>query len=264
MSDELISLDDDAGVAAHRALDRPLGDERQRRYFRFAMAALGSVPWVGAILAAGSALSAERDQEGVNDLQRAWLEEHREKLLLLGRTLEQIGDRLEGLGSDIHRRMESPEYLDWLGRPSGPGTKADTEEKRELIKRLLMNAGGTSLCPDDLVRLFIQWIEQYHEARFAVIRVIYQNQGATRADIWSQLHPEEVRENSAEADLFKLLIRDLSTGSVVRQHRQTTADGRFVRKQPIRRPKGYPAARTLKSAFDDSEGYELTELAARG
>lgn len=156
--------------------------------------------------------------------------------------------------------MESPEYLGLVRSAFRTWDQADTDEKRELIKRLLMNAGGTSLCPDDLVRLFIQWIEQYHEAHFAVIRVIFQKRGATRADVWSQLHAEEVRENSAEADLFKLLIRDLSTGSVVRQHRETTADGQFVRKQPVRRPKGYPAARTMKSAFDDSEGYELTEL----
>lgn len=53
MSDELISLDDGGEVAARRALDRPLGDERQRRYYRFMMAALGSVPWVGALLGRG-------------------------------------------------------------------------------------------------------------------------------------------------------------------------------------------------------------------
>ena len=77
--------------------------------------------------------------------------------------------------------------------------------------------------------------------------------------MWDSVHGESVREDSAEADLFKLLIRDLSTGGVIRQHRDTTADGQFVRRQPVRTPRGH-ASRTMKSAFDDKEQYELTEL----
>lgn len=116
------------------------------------------------------------------------------------------------------------------------------------------------MCPDDLIRLFIQWIDYYHEAHFAVIRTIFKAPGSTRADMWSDVHGHEVREDSAEADLFKLLIRDLSTGGVIRQHRETTADGQYIRKPPTRRPKGLGARRVMKSAFDDSQQYELTEL----
>jgi hypothetical protein len=57
-----------------------------------------------------------------------------------------------------------------------------------------------------------------------------------------------------------LLVRDLSTGGVIRQHRDTTSDGQYLRKPAVRRPKGLGASRTLKSAFDDSDRYELTEL----
>jgi hypothetical protein len=32
---------------------------------------------------------------------------------------------------------------------------------------------------DDIVRLFLDWIEAYHEAHFAVIREIHKNQGPT-------------------------------------------------------------------------------------
>ena len=66
-------------------------------------------------------------------------------------------------------------------------------------------------------------------------------------------------EDSAEADLFKLLIRDLSTGGVIRQHRDTTQDGQDIRKQPTGAEK-LRRSRVMKSAFDDSEQYELTEL----
>ena len=242
-----------------RELDRHLGAGRQRRYHRFLLAALGSIPWVGGFIAATAALGADKDQQNVNELQQQWLEEHREKLSDLAKTLFEIVERLESLGEEIQRRIESEEYLALVRKAFRTWDQADTEEKRRLIKNLLMNAGGTSLCPDDLVRLFIQWIDYYHEAHFGVIRAVFKEPASTRSDIWDHLHGEPVAENSAEADLFKLLMRDLSTGGVVRQHRETTADGHFIRKQPTRHPKG-TASRLVKSAFDDSEQYELTEL----
>lgn len=54
-------------------------------------------------------------------------------------------------------------------------------------------------------------------------------------------------------------MRDLSTGGVMRQHRQTDYHGNFVKKPPAKVPKGQ-ASRTMVSAFDDQEQYELTEL----
>ena len=243
----------------HQKLDRTLGGDRQRRYRRFLMSALGSIPWVGGFIAAMAAAESEGGQNKVNQLQQDWLEEHRHKIKELAGTLIEIVERLESLGDEIRNRIESPEYLALVGRAFRTWDQADTEEKRRLIKNLLMNAGGTSLCPDDLVRLFIQWIDTYHEAHFAVIRAIYQRPGATRAEIWQTIHGREVREDSAEADLFKLLVRDLSTGSVIRQHRETTLDGRFVRKPVARTPKGF-APRVMKSAFDDVEEYVLTDL----
>ncbi len=180
----------------------------------------------------------------------------------LAKTLMEIVDRLESLGEEIQRRIQGEEYLALVRRAFRTWDQADTDEKRRLFKNLLMNAGGTALCPDDLVRLFIQWIDYYHEAHFAVIRAIYKVPGSTRADMWESVHGQPVREDSAEADLFKLLVRDLSTGSVIRQHRDTTSDGRFVKKTPVRTPKGY-ASRVVKSAFDDVEQYELTELGSQ-
>jgi hypothetical protein len=122
---------------------------------------------------------------------------------------------------------------------------------------LLANAGGTSITSDDVVRLFIDWIELYHEVHFAVIRVVYKQPGATRADIWASIHGPQPREDSAEADLFKLLMRDLSTGGVIRQHRETNYAGEFIKRTSKRTGN---SSSVMKSAFDDSEPYELTEL----
>jgi hypothetical protein len=107
------------------------------------------------------------------------------------------------------------------------------------------------------VRLFIDWIESYHEAHFAVIHAIYHEPDITRGAIWDRIRGTRPREDSAEADLYKLLIRDLSTGGVIRQHRETTATGDFVAK---RRSGRRSPSSTLKSAFDDNEPYMLTEL----
>jgi hypothetical protein len=115
------------------------------------------------------------------------------------------------------------------------------------------------VCSDDVVRLFIDWIELYHEVHFAVIREIFQHPGSTRFEMWSSIYgPLLPREDSAEADLFKLMIRDLRTGGVIRQERDVNVIGQFVRRRPQRRAVGGPT--TMESAFEDAKPYVLTEL----
>lgn len=95
---------------------------------------------------------------------------------------------------------------------------------------------------------------------FAVIASIYNDRGVTRARIWEKVGKEEVREDLAEADLFRLLIWDLSTGSIVRQIREKDYAGNFLRKPALRRRRGAPTPTTMELAFEDTKGYELTEL----
>jgi hypothetical protein len=127
-------------------------------------------------------------------------------------------------------------------------------------RNLLSIAAATKICSDDVVKMFITWIDIYSEPHFAVIREVYKNSdGITRQEVWAAIHGEAVRENSAEADLFKLLIHDLSTGHVVRQHREVDYYGTFVKAPPRKRQPG-TASRIMASAFDDDKEYELTEL----
>jgi hypothetical protein len=77
-------------------------------------------------------------------------------------------------------------------------------------------------------------------------------------EIWMGVHGARVREDSAEADMFKLIIRDLSTGSVIRQHRERDCHGNWIKK--TRPPRRGQSSQTMKSAFDEEEEYELTEL----
>jgi hypothetical protein len=236
-----------------------LATNRRRRADRFLLAALSSIPWVGGVLSASAALDAEAEQGRVNALYREWLEEHRRRLGELAEDLQDVMQRVEQLGPEAETRLESEPYLGVVRKGFRAWDRADTREKRDYVRRLLSNAAGTTLCSDDVVRLFIEWIDYYNEVHFAVIRIVYKHPASTRADIWLQLYGGLVREDSAEADLFRLVIHDLSTGRVIRQHREKTADGEFLKKprQSVRRGLGSPV---MKSSFDDIEEYELTEM----
>ena len=119
----------------------------------------------------------------------------------------------------------------------------------------MTNASAINLSTDDLIQLFIEWISRYHETHFMVIREIYKNRGITRGQIWDNLNGTLPAENSLEADLFKRLIRDLSMDGIIRQERATDYAGNFIKKSTR-----LSKSSTLKSAFDNIEPYELTEL----
>lgn len=233
---------------------------KSKKYARFVLAALGSIPWVGGVLGAISALNAENDQEEINELQRLWLQEHKEKISELGITIEEILKRLDTFGEDVKQRIESPQYLALVRQTFRSWDQSDTRDKKQMLKKLLTNAGAITLCPDDLVRLFISWIDMYHEAHFAVIKEIYSNPGSTRGQIWAKIHGDPAREDSAEADLFKLLINDLSLGHVICQRKQRDSSGRAIVGQHSSSQSKNLGTRYATSAFDDDKEYEMTAL----
>jgi hypothetical protein len=213
---------------------------------KFLLAVLGSIPWVGGFLSAAASYKSEEETIRRDSLRTQWLEEHQKKIITLRDTLQEIQQRCE-------------EYLALVRKAFRIWDETDTQEKRRYIANIVTNAAGTRVCSDDVVRLFLDWLELYHEVHFAVIREIFKNPGATRFDIWSDLYGEIPRENSAEADLFKLMIRDLSTGGVVRQARDVNELGQFVKNRPQRTRRG-SAATTIESAFEDTKPYILTEI----
>lgn len=225
---------------------------------RFYLAILGVLPWIGVMISATLARWAEAEQQGLNDLHRGWLEEHDARLGELKQTIRQIEDRVEGFGEEAQKRLNSDDYLGLARKGFRVWDRAESHDKRELVRKVLTNAACSKMVGDDFVQRFIEWIDQYNELHFRVVRCVYSHPHITRGEIWREIRDQEVREDSAEADLFKLLIRDLSTGGVLRQHRETDAWGNFIKK-PARRPSRGGVA-TTKSAFDDEEPYVLTEL----
>jgi hypothetical protein len=177
------------------------------------------------------------------------------------RTIIEIAARLDMHDEEIAKRVKSSEYQKLLRKAFRDWAGTESEEKRVWVRNILANAGGSKLASDDVIKLFLEWIKNYSEFHFAVIGAIYNSAGITRGGVWRKLLREQVREDSSDGDLFKLLFRDLSTGGITRQHRETDYAGNFLarptRKGPPQ-PKG--ATKVMKSAFDDEEQYELTAL----
>lgn len=207
---------------------------RQTKFSRLgekiAIAALGAIPWVGGVAAALATLKTEEGQLQTNELLHGWLSAHEQRMAVLERDVRWLVNRIEMLGEEAMERAESDEFLALVHQAFQGWDRAGTEEKRRYFAALLANAAGTRMCSDDLVRLFIEWIDRYHESHFSIIRFVYQNPGATKYEIGVDLLGEDLpADNSAEADLFRELFRELNLGGIVRQARETDEDGRFLR-----------------------------------
>jgi hypothetical protein len=266
MQDDHPEVSPDLNVMAvvRDELERTSSPQGRRISEKFFLAALGAIPWVGGFLAAAAAISSDEKAAQNDELRSKWLEEHKQKIEALRATLETIQKRFDSFRrereKEIDERIQDPEYLALVRQSFRVWDESETEEKRRFVANLVSNSAGTRLNSDDVVRLFISWLSLFHETHFGVIREIYQNPGSTRFDIWAGLKGDTAlpREDSAEADLYRLLIRDLSMGGVIRQVRDVNEMGQFVRKRPARQ-RGSVSS-TMESAFEDSKQYVLTEL----
>jgi hypothetical protein len=229
---------------------------------RFGLNAVsGAIPLAGGLLSAAASAWSEREQARINEFLHLWLKMLEAELAEKQQTILEITARIDMRDEKIAERIASPEYQSILRKAFRDWAGTESEKKREFVRNLLSNAAATRIASDDVIKLFLEWIRNYSELHFAVIATIYNNAGITRGEVWRRLGRQAVREDSSEADLFKLLFHDLSTGRIVRQHRETDYAGNFLAK-PTRKgppvPKG--TQRTMKSAFDDDERYELTAL----
>jgi len=228
-----------------------------KKYGRVVMAALGVLPWVGSILSATVTLSSEDDQGETNQLLFLWVKEHGIKLSELSRMLNSVFAQFESFGESLKERIESKEYIGIVRKAFKIWDGAETYEKKEKIRKLLTNAGGNAIVQDNWLHIFLDWIEKYNDLHFAVIAQIYTNPSITRKKIWLNIKGKIPTDSSDEADMFKLLIDDLTIGRVIRQRRETNSLGQFYKKE--RKPKCH-SSDVMDSPFDDEDLYVLTEL----
>ncbi|WP_299777785.1 hypothetical protein [uncultured Roseobacter sp.] len=233
---------------------------RSSRVGRAALSAIGgAIPFAGGLFSAAAGYWSEQEQEKVNDFLKHWMEMLKEELEEKQRTIVEVMARLDMHDEAIQERIKSSEYQSLVKKTFREWAASESERKRILVRNILANAASSSVTSDDVVRMFLDWMKSFSDMHFEVIGAIYNSDGITRGAMWQKIGRGPVREDSADADLFKLLIRDLSMGSVIRQHREVDYHGNFLNKSVRGRPKR-PASSTAKSAFDEEDGYELTAL----
>jgi len=261
---EFVSEEEKTPEELRANIEKALAAGSAPTLLRLLLACAGAfVPPVGVAAAAGSAWG-EFDQAKVNKMLGAWIKLQEKEMEEITRTMGEVLQRLNLQDEKVEERLRSPEYISIMRKCFRDWSAAESEVKRRCIRNLLVAAGSISLCSDDVVRLFIDWVDRYGEPHFKVIKAIYASQdGITRAEIWQEIQGSEVREDSAEADLFKLIIFDLSTGHVIRQHRPRDGRGNFLKVAPQRQRGRRQVDPRVRSAFDDDKEYELTELGSQ-
>lgn len=224
----------------------------------------GSLSELGSLYLSVSNKWHDKDQERANQFFQEWLQMLHDEVREKEATIIEIMARLDLQDERISARVHSREFQSLVRKTFRDWAGAESEEKRVWIRNILANAAGSNTSSDDVVRMFIGWIDQYSELHFQVISQIYQarGRGISRGMIWRNLQRQAVREDSADADLYKLLFRDLSMGGIVRQHREVNYAGQFIAKNPVKRSTS-SGTKTTVSAFDMEEQYELTELGAQ-
>ena len=232
-----------------------------KKYTKVIANAMSSISWIGMFLNPKDAFQGDKKQGDVNDLYEQWFKVHKIKIQHLLGSLDEMAGRLESIPDAFDSRIESDEYLTLVRRAFKSWDDAETIEKRQYVVNLISNAAATNICPDDLIRLYNDWLDQYHEIHFKIIRAIYQNPGITRLGIWQSFSDEIPRDDSAEADLFRKLISDLQLGRVIRNHRPTNYQGQFIKQST--RGKSRNSSGTIESAFENTKQIELTELGSQ-
>lgn len=224
---------------------------------RFFLSSIGGViPFVGGIIGASASAWSEKEQNEMNKIFKLWMKFQEEELEQIGVTLIEVMQKLDFQNEEINKRITSQEYMGIIKKVFRDWSASDSERKRSLLRNLLANSASCNITSDDVIKMFVEWVGKYTEAHFNVISLLFNKYGITRYDMWIELYGAKVREDSAEADLFKLIIQDLSTGHVIRQYRPVDYNGNFLKQKSVSRN----TSPHLKSAFDDEKPYELTSL----
>lgn len=227
---------------------------------RFALNVIGGlIPIAGGAISGASSAWSEQEQQKINSLIQAWLKLQEDEIKEIGQTMFEILARLDLNDENVAKRMESPEYLSLVKKAFRDWSAAESEDKRRLIRNLLANAAGSNITTDDVITMFLTWIDRYSETHFKVIAAIFNSGGISRFDVWQKVDGRQVADNSPEADLFKFIFHELTTGYVIRQHREVNAYGQYVKQTSVRRPRGMGGG-VYVSPFEDGKQYVLTGL----
>lgn len=218
----------------------------------------GLIPFAGGLLSAIASTWSENEQEKANSFFQQWVKMLEDEIKEKEKTILEIIMRLDIHDEEISKRIKSDEYQSLLKKAFREWAGAESEEKRSYIRNILANAAATTLTSYDVIRLFIDWLKKFSEMHFQVMGAVYNTNGISRGSIWKKIGKDITREDSSDAGLYRLLIRDLSMGGIIRQHRQKDGYGNFLKvRNNFSKNAG---SKIFESAFDEKDLYELSEL----
>ncbi|MEI1279647.1 hypothetical protein V6Z05_15060 [Leptospira venezuelensis] len=197
-------------------LEKAISSGKGPAFIRVILNLLGGVPVVGSAFSAGAGAWSETEQARINKLLETWLKIQAEEVEKIAITLTEVFNKLDLHDPVIEDRIASDGYLNLIKKVYRDWSAGESEKKRFYLRNLLTNAAASQITPDTVISLFIDWVSRFSELHLDLISLIYQNKGITRFKMWQSLYGEQVREDSAEADLFKLVVHDLSIGHVIR------------------------------------------------
>jgi len=108
----------------------------------------------------------EAEQEKVNRFLDYWIQMLKDELKEKEQTIVEIMARIDLADEKIGDRIESSEFQSLVRKTFREWSGAESEEKRIYIRNILTNAATVSLTSDDVIRMFITWINQYSEMHF--------------------------------------------------------------------------------------------------
>lgn len=221
----------------------------------------GAIPYAGGLISAIKGAYQDKQQENANAFLYNWISMLQDEMKEKRQTILEIMSRLDFQDEKISDKVSSVDFQSLSKKAFREWGAAESEQKRIYIRNILSNTAAdiSETYSYDVIRMFLDWIKTYSELHFKIIEIIYNNpDGISRFEIWNKLGRQQVREDSAEADLFRLVIRDLSTGGIIRQHREITYDGQFLKHKSGIGKSSYST--TTESAFENTKKYELTNL----
>ena len=140
--------------------DEPLKESRKgKKVARGAIQTIGgAIPFVGGLFSAVAGAWSESEQERVNRFFQDWIDMLKDELKEKEATIIEIMARLDLQDEKISKRVDSKEYQSLIKKTFRDWAGAESEKKREFIRNILSNAAATDISSDDVVRLFIDWI----------------------------------------------------------------------------------------------------------
>ena len=153
----------------------------------------------GGFIAAGMSIQNDQSQMETNQLHAACIKEVADTTAELKTTIAQILDSIKASDEEFAAKVEDPNYVALVRKAFTGWSRGQTQEKREIIRRLLSRAADMPNPDYSMFSLFFDWVSRYNELHFLLIRSLKEQGKATKFQIWKGMGGLRVRDDSADA-----------------------------------------------------------------